>query len=99
MNKQDQTLPPATKTSRQEANQPQHTSIHIGHEVQRELLRQSHSAQWLSEQLHCNRTNIYNIFGRESIGTNLLMNISLVLQHDFFAIFSEEYTKQNDKCI
>lgn len=45
---------------------------------------------WLSQQLGCNRTNIYNIFVRDSISTELLMKISLALDTDFFALFSEQ---------
>jgi len=70
------------------------TYIHIGNEIHNELLRQGHSVLWLSEQLGCNRTNIYNIFMRDSISTDLLMKISNALGRDFFSLFSEQL---NDK--
>lgn len=64
------------------------TYIHIGKEIQAELLRQGHSVPWLSQQLGCNRTNIYNIFERTSVNTDLLVKISIVLKKDFFAFYS-----------
>ena len=70
------------------ANGMVETYIHIGKEIHEELQRQGHSVQWLSRQLGCNRTNIYNIFVRESINTDLLMKISIALEKDFFALYS-----------
>ncbi|MBQ9554664.1 MAG: XRE family transcriptional regulator [Muribaculaceae bacterium] len=64
--------------------------INIGKEIHDELLRQGHSVLWLSEQLECNRTNIYNIFSRESISTDLLLKISIALKKDFFALYSAQ---------
>lgn len=66
------------------------TYIHIGKVIHEELLRQGHSVLWLSQQLGCNRTNIYNIFVRESISTELLLKISVALNMDFFALYSKE---------
>ena len=64
------------------------TCVNIGKEIHAELLRQGHSVSWLSQQLGCNRTNIYNIFCRESISTDLLMKISFAMKRDFFALYS-----------
>ena len=36
--------------------------IHIGEEIRNELDAQGRSVLWLSHELGCNRTNIYNIF-------------------------------------
>lgn len=70
------------------------TSIHIGKEIHDELKRQGHSVLWLSQHLGCNRTNIYNIFMRESISTDLLFNLSVALGKDFFALYSQEFADQ-----
>ena len=70
--------------------------INIGKEIRDELQRQGRSVQWLSEQLDCNRTNIYNIFLRESISTELLLGISIALNKDFFALYSQ-YLQELDK--
>ena len=67
------------------------TCVNIGKEIHAELLRQGHSVSWLSQQLGCNRTNIYNIFVRESIGTDLLMKICIALNKDFFELYSKQF--------
>lgn len=64
--------------------------INIGQEIHDELLRQGHSVLWLSQQLGCNRTNIYNIFLRDSISTDLLLKISIALGRDFFKLYSDQ---------
>lgn len=64
------------------------TFIHIGNEIHNEMMRQGRTVLWLSQQLGCNRTNIYNIFVRESISTELLYKISIALNKDFFALYS-----------
>ena len=63
--------------------------VHIGCEIHDELIRQGLSVLWLSQQLGCNRTNIYNIFVRESISTDLLMKVSIALNKDFFSLYSQ----------
>ena len=40
---------------------------------------------WFGRQLNCDRRNIYNIFARQSIDTELLERISIILRHNFFA--------------
>ena len=50
--------------------------------------------QWLSNQLGCNRTNIYNIFLRENISTDLLMRTCFALKKDFFALYSAKLTDE-----
>lgn len=67
------------------------TYINIGKEIHDELLRQSRTVMWLSEHLECNRTNIYNIFQRESISTDLLLKISIVLKRNFFELYTQQY--------
>lgn len=64
--------------------------IHIGNLIKTEFYRQGRSVSWLAEQLHCDRTNVYDIFQRESIDTTLLRKISILLQHDFFKDYSKE---------
>ena len=70
-------------------------SLNIGEVIKDELNRQGHGAQWLAAQLGCNRTNIYNIFVRESISTDLLMKISIALNRDFFALYSQQFSSQS----
>lgn len=62
--------------------------ISIGQSIRAEFERQGHSVVWFAQQLCCDRTNIYRIFSRESIDTELLMRISIVLKYNFFADLS-----------
>lgn len=39
---------------------------------------------WLAKKINCDRTNIYKIFQRPSIDTELLARISKALDYDFF---------------
>lgn len=61
--------------------------IHIGNIIEQVFHEQGRSASWLAKQLHCDRTNVYNIFKRESIDTALLVRISNILQHNFLRYY------------
>ena len=56
----------------------------IGDLIKAELKRQERGVSWLANKLSCDRSNIYRILNKESIDTNLLSRISIILQHDFF---------------
>ena len=64
--------------------------INIGSIIEQVFHEQGRSATWFAEQLHCDRTNVYNIFKRESIDTALLVRISNILQHNFLSYYNEE---------
>jgi hypothetical protein len=40
--------------------------------------------------LHCDRTNVYDIFKREGIDTRLLERISIILNRNFFALYYQD---------
>ena len=42
-----------------------------------------------AEQLSCSRANVYKIFDKKSIDTDMLMRISAILHYDFFAAISD----------
>lgn len=63
--------------------------IKIGQLIQEELSRQERNPSWLARKIHCDRTNIYKIFQRDSIDTSLLTQISEALGRDFFKDLSE----------
>ena len=65
-------------------------SIHIGQEIEAELRRKGRGATWFANELHCDRTNVYNILKREGIDTILLQRISAVLGRNFFALYCQE---------
>lgn len=68
--------------------------VDIGHIIEQELIRQERSVTWFAKKLFCDRTNIYKIFKKQSIDTNLLLRISIVLKYDFFQYYAEEFIHQ-----
>ncbi|MDE6826237.1 MAG: XRE family transcriptional regulator [Paramuribaculum sp.] len=70
--------------------------MHIGIRIKEVLDSKSkgQTATWFAQQLHCDRRNVYSIFSRASIDTDLLRRISVILDHDFFRDLSEEYGRQ-----
>ena len=70
--------------------------IHIGKQIKAELDRQGRKAQWFADQLCFERTNVYNIFRRQSLDTDLLLRISQILQYDFFALYSQQVFSVED---
>ncbi len=66
--------------------------MHIGNRIQ-EVLRhhpKEHTVTWLARQLNCHRVNVYDIFNRRTVDTELLWRISVILDHDFFHDISIE---------
>lgn len=64
--------------------------IHIGKEIEAELRRQERSVSWFARNLYCERTNVYDIFKRRSLDTELLLRISRLLHRNFFLVYTEE---------
>ncbi len=61
--------------------------IHIGKLIEAELRRQERTVSWFARKLYCERTNVYDIFKRRSIDTDMLLRISFVLHHNFFRYY------------
>jgi hypothetical protein len=68
----------------------------IGERIKKVLFAQNHTAKWLSEQIPCERTNVYDIFKRTDINVNLLKQLCVILNHDFFKELSEETFSENE---
>lgn len=66
-------------------------SIHMGNLIKAELAKQERTISWFARKLYCDRSNIYDIFRRKSIDTELLLRISIILNHDFFQDYSRLY--------
>jgi hypothetical protein len=73
--------------------------INIGREIEAELRRQGRGATWLAQRLHCDRTNVYNIFKRQGIDTRLLERISIILHRNFFTLYCQEDNNMEDEII
>lgn len=67
---------------------------HIGQIIEKELHRQECLVTWFARRLYCDRTNVYNIFRRQSLDTELLLRISIILEYNFFQIYSDIYNNR-----
>ena len=67
---------------------------HIGNLIKEELFRQGRTITWLARELGYSRQQLYNIFPREWIYTDLLLKISILLKHDIFKQYTEYLKKK-----
>ena len=67
--------------------------IHIGNRIKQVLKQQGRNITWLALQVNCSRENLYKIFKRSWIHTDMLQKICVALNHDFF----KEYSHWIDK--
>ncbi len=65
--------------------------IHIGHLIREQMRLRGIKVSWLASKLHCHRNNIYKIFEKSWIDTETLMKISLLLNYNFFYLYSNYY--------
>ena len=70
--------------------------IHIGELIRQRLCEIERTPTWLARKINCDRTNIYKIFQRASIDTELLSRISKALEYNFCVDLSEE--QQSGAC-
>ena len=61
----------------------------IGEIIQEQLKAEGRSVTWFAHKLSCSRANVYKIFSKEYIDTELPCRISRILNHDFFQYFSD----------
>lgn len=64
--------------------------MHIGQVLKDKLHEDGKTVVWLARELGCHRTNIYNLFNKYSIDTQLLQRISTVMRYNFFDLYKEE---------
>ena len=63
--------------------------LHIGRIIQEKLREKERTVTWFARKLCCVRPNIYKIFNKQSIDTALLLRISVILEEDFFSLYSD----------
>ena len=59
--------------------------IHIGRIIQAKMKADGRSSQWLAQKLNYTVANVYKIYEKPSINTDLLLRISGILQTNLFA--------------
>ena len=65
-------------------------SVHIGKEIEKKTRERGVTVVGLSRELGCHRTNIYRIFSSRSMDTGVLARLSVILQFDFFKLYSDD---------
>jgi transcriptional regulator with XRE-family HTH domain len=61
--------------------------VHIGKKIKQQLTIKKISVQAFALKINTTRNNVYNIFERQSIDTELLYKICIILNHDFFQYY------------
>lgn len=64
--------------------------MHIGNLIKEELERQERTVSWFARKLCCDRSNVYKLFKRSTIDTELLLRVSKILNYDFFELYKKE---------
>lgn len=69
-------------------------NLHIGEKIQQHIKDSNITIKGFADMINKERSNVYDIFKRESIDTGLLAIISKVLKYDFFKFYSDELKKE-----
>lgn len=67
----------------------------IGKLIKDELQAQERSVSWFARKLHLDRSNVYRLFQKNSIDTDLLSRISIILGRNFFEPLSDNIRERN----
>ena len=65
--------------------------MHIGSLIRQKVDEKGITIVRFADQLACTRANVYKIFSKKSIDTDTLLRISMILEFDFFEIYSQHY--------
>jgi plasmid maintenance system antidote protein VapI len=68
------------------------TEVHIGKLICKKMKESGHTASWLARKMECHPSTIQKIFTKQHINTGVLMRISIILQYNFFAHYSDYAT-------
>jgi len=75
--------------------------IHIGKLIKSKMDEGGRKANWLAKQINCDKSNISKMYKRKYIDIEQLIQISIILDFDFFALYSqfiiEQIKRKNDK--
>jgi transcriptional regulator with XRE-family HTH domain len=77
-------------------------NIHIGYLIKEKVKERKLHIVDFAKALHCDRSNIYDIFERKCIDVELLIRISKILDYNFLSIYYErevrfDFDPENDK--
>ena len=69
------------------------SNIHIGHLIREQLKADNRSVSWLAREIHCTRNNLYKIFNKPSLDSDLILRISNAMNFNFFQYYTAEFLK------
>lgn len=69
--------------------------MHIGKLIKQQVDEQGKTVVWFARQLSYSRTNVYKIYDKSSIDTDVLLRISRILNYNFFDLYSEEMQRKH----
>lgn len=67
--------------------------MHIGQLIKQKMEEEGKTVSWRARNLSYCRTNVYKIYDKKSIDTDLLMRISALLEYNFFLDYTNEFDK------
>ena len=67
------------------------SNIHIGQLIHEQLRKDQRSVGWLAREIHCTRNNVYKIFNKPSLDSDLVLRISKAMQFNFFQYYTAEF--------
>jgi plasmid maintenance system antidote protein VapI len=70
-------------------------NVHIGKLINEYFKKDGRSVTWLAKQLNVKRSKIYRIYNNSYIDTELLMRISLLLDHNFFSYYIQSFNEKS----
>ena len=66
-------------------------NLHIGQLIQEQLRKDQRSVSWLAREIHCTRNNVYKVFNKPSLDSNLILKISKAMKFNFFQYYTAEF--------
>ena len=74
-----------------EAMETHGSNIHIGQLIHEQLRNDQRSVGWLAREIHCTRNNVYKIFNKPSLDSDLILKISVAMNYNFFQYYATEF--------
>lgn len=71
-------------------------NIDIGKQIKEILLQQGKSVSWLARELGTNRMACYRMFSKQSVDTEVLRRVSIILKYDFFKVYSDNISENSN---
>lgn len=64
--------------------------MHIGKMIRLKLDEKGYTVVWFARQLSYSRSNVYLLFEKRSVDTDVLLRVSKILKYNFFDLYKVE---------